>query len=304
MTTVQVPVQTEPVTTTQNVERVAILIRESNSMIKVLATVIVVGYLSTFSTSVKSLLSLTPAFVFGRFYVWTIVTATLMETSFINMIVVLWMLFYTASKVVTLWSLQEYMQLLAIVTCASNVLALFCIVWHYALTYDEDVLFKPYGGLGAIVSLSTVVMWKINPEARLQIFSVKLPIRFRHSPLLLAVTVGAQLLIAGSLFSMFSVCAGIVVAWFYMRFYQKVDGVRGDSSTSFAFASQFPELLQPSVEMVSYRIFKLAKLLKLIPKDIKHVAMSLPTGNSDVSRQRQRALRALGELNMEASPNV
>lgn len=50
------------------------------------------------------------------------------------------------------------------------------------------------------------------------------------------------------------VCAGILFAWYYLRFFQKLDNVRGDHSKSFAFASIFPEALQYVLGVVSLEV--------------------------------------------------
>ncbi|KNC76015.1 hypothetical protein SARC_11471, partial [Sphaeroforma arctica JP610] len=95
---------------TANVNSVAILVHESHPTIKALAMIIVFGWILTIITPIRNVLSLTPAYFMGRFYVWTIVTATLMESSLINMIVGLWMLFYSAAKVLPLWGIHEYIK--------------------------------------------------------------------------------------------------------------------------------------------------------------------------------------------------
>jgi membrane associated rhomboid family serine protease len=37
---------------------------------------------------------------------------------------------------------------------------------------------------------------------------------------------------------------GLLVSWIYIRFYKVQDGIRGDRSETFAFASFFPQVLQ------------------------------------------------------------
>ena len=37
---------------------------------------------------------------------------------------------------------------------------------------------------------------------------------------------------------------GFVMSWVYLRFYQRKDGVKGDSSDTFTFESFFPDPLQ------------------------------------------------------------
>ncbi|KNC84155.1 hypothetical protein SARC_03611 [Sphaeroforma arctica JP610] len=49
----------------------------------------------------------------------------------------------------------------------------------------------------------------------------------------------------------------------------------------------------PTVEAINVRIFRVAKVMRLIPKEIMHVERNESLDSSDASRQRQRALRAL-----------
>ncbi|KAJ3016006.1 hypothetical protein HKX48_004262 [Thoreauomyces humboldtii] len=61
----------------------------------------------------------------------------------------------------------------------------------------------------------------------------------------------------------FIVLFGTLVAWLYTRFFKRQDGIKGDRSETFSFASFFPDFLQPAIKPVSSAIFKLAIKIKI-----------------------------------------
>ena len=76
---------------------------------------------------------------------------------------------------------------------------------------------------------------------------------------------------------------GLVVAWIYLRFYQPRDGRVGDMSEAFAFASFFPDVLQPMVSRAStpvYRVFVFLRLCRKSPSQLPTTAPRHRTGSA------------------------
>ncbi|KAJ1568513.1 hypothetical protein HK405_001084 [Cladochytrium tenue] len=81
---------------------------------------------------------------------------------------------------------------------------------------------------------------------------------------------------------------GSVVAWVYIRFFKVQEGIRGDRSESFSFASFFPE----STQFTSYASPTLAAASLSSPPP--PAAKPLPGSDlADAERRRAIALRAL-----------
>ncbi|KAI1892920.1 hypothetical protein AGOR_G00138480 [Albula goreensis] len=97
---------------------------------------------------------------------------------------------------------------------------------------------------------------------------------------------------------------GVLSGWVYLRFYQKHSRGRGDMSDHFAFASFFPEILQPVVGLVAGLVHSILVKIKVCRKMVKRydvgapssITISLPgTDPQDAERRRQLALKALNE---------
>ena len=60
------------------------------------------------------------------------------------------------------------------------------------------------------------------------------------------------------MFDLYSNFSGLVISWIYLRFYQMhANGSRGDTADGFAFASFFPNVIQPPVAVFGNTIFSL-----------------------------------------------
>ncbi|NXL32135.1 TM115 protein, partial [Glaucidium brasilianum] len=93
-------------------------------------------------------------------------------------------------------------------------------------------------------------------------------------------------------------------SWVYLRFYQRHSRGRGDMSDHFAFATFFPEILQPVVGLVANLVHSILVKVKVCRKTVKRydvgapssITISLPgTDPQDAERRRQLALKALNE---------
>ncbi|NXW53382.1 TM115 protein, partial [Eurystomus gularis] len=89
-----------------------------------------------------------------------------------------------------------------------------------------------------------------------------------------------------------------------LRFYQRHSRGRGDMSDHFAFATFFPEILQPMVGLVANLVHSILVKVKVCRKTVKRydvgapssITISLPgTDPQDAERRRQLALKALNE---------
>lgn len=97
---------------------------------------------------------------------------------------------------------------------------------------------------------------------------------------------------------------GALSGWVYLRFYQRHSRGRGDMSDHFAFASFFPEALQPAVGLLAGLVHSALVKMKVCRKMVKRydvgapssITISLPgTDPQDAERRRQLALKALNE---------
>lgn len=88
---------------------------------------------------------------------------------------------------------------------------------------------------------------------------------------------------------------GALSGWIYLRFYQRHSRGRGDMSDHFAFASFFPEALQPAVGLLAGLVHSALVKMKVCRKMVKRydvgapssITISLPgTDPQDAERRR------------------
>ena len=88
---------------------------------------------------------------------------------------------------------------------------------------------------------------------------------------------------------------GLISSWVYLRFYQRHSRGRGDMADHFAFATFFPEILQPVVGLLANLVHGLLVKVKICQKTVKRydvgapssITISLPgTDPQDAERRR------------------
>ena len=90
--------------------------------------------------------------------------------------------------------------------------------------------------------------------------------------------------------------SGTAIAWIYLRFYQKRDqGLRGDMSEGFAFATFFPEMIQPPLATLGGFVYHLLVSVKVCPKTVRTYDVGAPStikltlpGTDPVDAQRRK----------------
>ena len=90
--------------------------------------------------------------------------------------------------------------------------------------------------------------------------------------------------------------SGTVTAWIYLRFYQKRDqGLRGDMSEGFAFATFFPEMIQPPLATLGGFVYHTLVSIKVCPKTVRTYDVGAPStikltlpGTDPVDAQRRK----------------
>ena len=197
----------------------------------------------------------------------------------------------------------------------------------YMLTFNTELLFEVHiHGLAGYLAGVSVAVKQAMPDHIIYRSPVG-KITNRNIPLacfVLTFVMWAIGLVEGSYCTMFG--SGLVISWIYLRFYQlHANGTRGDTSDSFAFASFFPNVLQPPINAC----FGLLVRLQICKKRVRRydmqggsssshggpaISISLPgVENHDTERRRQIALKALkdrlskseaAEQNSEAEANT
>lgn len=80
--------------------------------------------------------------------------------------------------------------------------------------------------------------------------------RVKHIPSLFLLLSFVRFVLFESQSQFLLVLYGSFISWIHLRFYKYQDGLRGDRSETFSFASFFPEFIQLSIFLLSSFFFK------------------------------------------------
>ncbi|KAI8851510.1 eukaryotic integral membrane protein-domain-containing protein [Chytridium lagenaria] len=270
----------------------------------------IVSLLSTRLFGIQSLLTLYPGLLFWR--LWAIITAGFVETNIFLLFINGTIFALSARYFEQIWGSKEFLTFVGVVNVSSVVLTTITLFFSYAVTQNEAYIFEyEIAGLAALISGFAVAFKQTVPEHSITLFKA-FSIRVKYIPSILIMN-AFQLYIFGFIVSTFYlILFGSASAWVYIRFYRLQDGIKGDRSETFAFASFFPEKLHPFVNPVSTFIFNFLVAFKLCPPlatsstndDDLESAPTPKTSSSDVADAERRRAIALKALDMRLQSNA
>lgn len=250
---------------------------------------------------VLNLLALVPGNTISRFHFWNIFTSGYVQASLFTVIFDSLLILVCGAFFEPIWGPKEMFKFVAIVNTTSGIMTFFLVLLLFFLTGSERLLYFPFFGPNAILAGYIVAMKQFSPEIVPFLGST---IRTKHFPFIFLVISFIGSFLSGWNQFPFTVF-GLYTSWFYLRFFQKrMDGVgRGDPNESFSFASMFPEIIRPFVQVVSNLSFKCANVVgfsKLTTPSGDHllggnVQRTYVAGYNTLDRDRRRnlAIRSL-----------
>jgi hypothetical protein len=138
------------------------------------------------------------------------------------------------------FSSRELIKHFLIVTSATNLIVCIFYIIFSTVTSSSDLLFTPLSGMGPLLSSLIVAYKRAIPEHNIKIFQA-ISLRVKHLPSI-NILLHFLLFITGFISTLFyTVTVGSIVSWVYIRYYKYHDGVMGDRSETFSFASFFPD---------------------------------------------------------------
>ncbi len=99
-------------------------------------------------------------------------------------------------------------------------------------------------------------------ESKLQVGPVE--VQFTFLPLLVWLF-GFTLRVVGDYNTLINATLGVLIAWLYLRFFERKSTGRGDGRPEFSFASFFPFVLRPPIERAAVVMFALLHTMHCCP---------------------------------------
>lgn len=217
--------------------------------------------------------TLTPGYVLSpRHWIWSIVsmiTYPFIELYFYQVVLDVVVVSLSTTLIEPLWGKRELVTFFAVINVS---VAIFTMV-HYTIIYtvkgDAVYLYgvKIYGLTGYLAAICVTVK-QLLPDSVLISTSLG---KMKNDNVPLAALSVSLLLYLFNLTSGVSVITfsyGLISSWIYLRFFQfhPTNGTRGDMSDSFAFATFFPNVLQPLVSLICDTVYSFLVRIKFCPE--------------------------------------
>lgn len=265
-------------------------------------------------------------------YPWTLVTTTFVEQNLISFLIATATILFGGRYFERSWGSRGFAMTILITSLFPNVMMV-PTYWAWgALMGNPNRASTPCTGSITLQAAFIVAFKQLVPEHTVSIYKGMIKFRVKHFPaIFLLLNIASGLLLGTDTAAVFATL-GFLTSWIYLRFYKKQPdltgantSVKGDASETFAFATFFPNIMQPPIAAVSDRIFDLMCALKLcIPFSDEAVELSnqqaatrgdtgLPTfvrqsrtmgmsKREEAERRRALALRALDQR-LNAAPS-
>ncbi|KAG0255918.1 hypothetical protein BGZ95_005638 [Linnemannia exigua] len=153
------------------------------------------------------------------------------------------------------WGSRELFKYLAITSVGTMLGIYFTCLFEYIVRSNDGLLYdtRAYGLTGVIAGF-LIGFKQLVPEHLVTLWGV-MSIRVKSLPLLFAIIMFLGAFITHTQIELLMAIYGLFISWFYTRFLKVQDGIRGDRSETFSFASFFPEFIQPPVKVISNFFF-------------------------------------------------
>ncbi|KAL2299722.1 hypothetical protein Nmel_012567 [Mimus melanotis] len=264
-------------------------------VVKSLSAAVVLLYLLSFGLDTTYGLGVTPGYLLPpNFWVWTLLTHGLVEERAWGLAASLATLGAAGRLLEPLWGALELLVFFAVVNISVGLLGAFAYFLTYVASFHLGSLFavRIHGGLGFLGGVLVALKQTMGDSTVLKVPQV----RMKAVPMLLLLVL-ALLRLAALVESnvLASYGFGLLSSWVYLRFYQRHSRGRGDMSDHFAFATFFPEILQPVVGLVANVVHSVLVKVRLCRKTVKRydvgapssITISLPgTDPQDAERRR------------------
>ncbi|KAF9961026.1 hypothetical protein BGZ72_005149 [Mortierella alpina] len=216
---------------------------------------------SNAEASLIPLLALVPVSAPYRF--WTFATAAFYERSIIQFAINTAFLLGSGKYLERAWGSREFLKFLAVTSVGSMLGVYFTCLFQYVVRGNENILYDTQAyGLTCVLAGFLVGFKQLVPEHLVTLWGV-FSVRVKTLPMLFTVFVVIESLLTRSQIQLVMAMYGLFIAWVYSRFFKVQDGVRGDRSETFSFASFFPESAQAPVKAVSNLVFGILVKLRI-----------------------------------------
>jgi membrane associated rhomboid family serine protease len=206
-------------------------------------------------------------------YPWTVLSATFVEQNILTLLVNGINIFFGGKYLERAWGTQGFIIVILISSVIPNLLMVVTYTIWAALSGNPERALTPITGGVSTQAAFLVAFKQLVPEHTVSIYKGMVKMRVKHFPAVFLALNTLSGLILGTDVALFLAWYGLITTWTYLRFYKRqpdisgsttdVRGLKGDASETFAFATFFPNVVQPPIAAFCNQVYILLCNLKL-----------------------------------------
>lgn len=223
-----------------------------------------------------------------------------MEQNVLTLVVNLATVFFGGRYLERAWGSKGFAIAFFVAGIVPNLIAAPMYILWGAIMGNATRALTPISGGITIQAAFLVAFKQLVPEHTVSVFQGFIKMRVKHFPAVFLLANTLSGLILGTDTAAIFAWVGLVTFWIYLRFYKRQpdlsgtttsgQGIKGDASETFAFATFFPDKIQPPIAAVCDQIFILLCNLKLcVPFSEEAIA----SGNEQVAARGEGGLPSL-----------
>lgn len=277
-------------------------------------------------------LALVPTQVF--YYPWTLISTTFVEQNVVGFLISLATILFGGRYFERAWGSKGFAVTVIVTSLIPNIIIVpTYLLWGAVMGNTTRASTACTGGI-TLQAAFLVAFKQLVPEHTVSIYKGVLKVRVKHFPAIFLLVNTFSGLVLGTDTALVFAWLGFMTTWIYLRFFKRQPDLtgsdssnKGDASETFAFATFFPNLMQPPVAAVCDTVFDLLCAMRLCtPFSDEAVELSnqqaasrgdtgLPTfvrqsrgkmgmsKREEAERRRALALRALDQRLNNAGPS-
>jgi membrane associated rhomboid family serine protease len=196
------------------------------------------------------------------YYPWTLATTTFVEQNLIGLLISLATILFGGRYFERAWGSKGFAMTVLVTSLIPNIAIVpTYYIWGAIMGNTTRASTACTGGI-TLQAAFLVAFKQLVPEHTVSIYKGILKVRVKHFPAIFLVVNTLSGLLLGTDTALIFAWLGFMTTWIYLRFYKKQPdltgantSIKGDASETFAFATFFPNVLQPPVAAVCDQIF-------------------------------------------------
>jgi len=201
------------------------------------------------------------------FYPWTLLSASFVEQNVVTLLINSANIFFGGKYLERAWGSRAFAMVVVVAALVPNLIIVPTYILWGAVMGNTTRAQTPITGGITLQAAFLVAFKQLVPEHSVSVYKGVVKIRVKHFPAIFLVlnTLGGILL--GTDTALLLAWYGLVTTWVYLRFHKWQpdvsgsstggEGSKGDASETFAFATFFPNALQPPIARACDQIFTL-----------------------------------------------